>query len=433
MAQQYRGSAVDIVYSPESLREIFVNNIRLVKSDGMVRPERLRADPLEAFLGQTRVAHTYTRELEDVFDYVCRHTLLRPRDLMTVGERLAALRPDERRNEYRLKEVVNQAATEIAHEYLAEIAPHVGDLELERFLRRVPGHVVTRDEAEALFHEHSAALGGFEEKHVFCALYRVGLLGYVHHDRVRGARVERFLRPGEATLEPDGVLPRATHYLLHPVLSDVIGRMNPDYLQRIDRVNIVGYGRPWRETESADFTATVHTLCVLKGDVQGFSERMRAGTDAPVRQALEVVVNRWAQGAVFAETLGGDSLLIGHEDPVALAQAARHIMDDVYQAPGQPRLRIALHYGEVRTRQSGGDGPHIVTGGDAILCAARVEPHVRPGQIWATDEFRQQLSQRPSLWRATPERGPDGSDSFNIKKEGRAEPDFLVRLFRLEL
>jgi hypothetical protein len=29
MAQQYRGSAVDIVYSPESLREIFVNNARL--------------------------------------------------------------------------------------------------------------------------------------------------------------------------------------------------------------------------------------------------------------------------------------------------------------------------------------------------------------------------------------------------------------------
>ena len=31
MVQQYRGSAVDIVYSPESLREIFVNNIRLVE------------------------------------------------------------------------------------------------------------------------------------------------------------------------------------------------------------------------------------------------------------------------------------------------------------------------------------------------------------------------------------------------------------------
>ena len=101
---------------------------------------------------------------------------------MTIGERLAALRPDERRSELRFKEVVHQAATEIAYEYLAEIAPHIGDLELERLLRRLPGHVLTRDEVERLFLEHSIATGG-EEKHVFCALYRVGLLGYVHHDR----------------------------------------------------------------------------------------------------------------------------------------------------------------------------------------------------------------------------------------------------------
>src|SRR5262245_52488294 len=32
MSQQYRGSAVDIVYSPQSLREIFVNNVRLLKA-----------------------------------------------------------------------------------------------------------------------------------------------------------------------------------------------------------------------------------------------------------------------------------------------------------------------------------------------------------------------------------------------------------------
>ncbi len=58
---------------------------------------------------------------------------------MTIGERLAALRPDERRSEHRLKEVVNQAATEIAHEYLAEIAPYVGGLDLERFSAASPG------------------------------------------------------------------------------------------------------------------------------------------------------------------------------------------------------------------------------------------------------------------------------------------------------
>src|SRR5437899_1925544 len=191
-------AAADTVYPVESLREIFVNNIRLEKSDRMVRPERLRADPIEAFLGRTTISHVYTGEDEDAFDYVCRHTLLRPRDLMTIGERLAALRPAERRHEHRVTEAVNVGATEIAREYLTEIAPYVGDLDLERLLGRIPGHILTRDEVEALFRSHSVEGAAADERHVFCALYRVGLLGRLHHEWVRGDWVQRFLLLDEA-------------------------------------------------------------------------------------------------------------------------------------------------------------------------------------------------------------------------------------------
>jgi class 3 adenylate cyclase len=397
----------------------------------MAHPDRLRADPLEAFLGRTAVSDTYTREAEEPFEYICRHTLLRPRDLMSIGERLSALRPDERRNDLRFKEVVHQAATEIAYEYLAEIAPFVGDLALDRLFRVLPGNVLTRAEVERLFLEHSIATGG-DEKHVFCALYRVGLLGYVHHDRIRGEWGQRFLRPGEATLEPVGSLPTSTQYLLHPVLTDVIGRISPDYLQRVDRSNIVGYARPWRERQNSTSATTSHTFCVLKGDVHGFGGLMHAGAEAPVRQALEDAVKHWARRAVVAQTGGGDSVLVVHEDPVFLAQAARHIMDEVYQATGQPRLRVALHYGDVELLPAAGNEPPAIAGGSAILCASRVEPHVLPGQIWATEEFRHVLMERPSLWRTTELTPPDGSDRFNVKKQGRSEPDLWVRLYRLE-
>ena len=432
MSQQYRGSAVDIAYSPESLREIFANNIRLLKVDRMVRPERLRADPLEAFLGRTHVIHTYTREDEEIFAYVCRHTLLRPRDLMTIGERLAVLRPDERRDELTLKETVNHAATEIAHEYLAEIAPHLGGLDVDGLLRRLPGHVLTRAEVEALSAELGADGSGVEAQRAFAALYRAGLLGYVHHDRIRGESVQRFLRPGEATLDPDRVLPRASHYVVHPVLSEVIGRMNLAYPERIDRLNIAGYGRPWRETDSAERVFRTVPMCVLKADVYRFGSLMRAGEDVPVRTAIEEALRKWGQGAAVVEMRGGDSFMIADDDPVALAQAARQIMDDVYQAPGQPRLRIALHYGDVQLADRDGDPVPAIAGGDAVLSAARVEPRVEPGQIWVTDEFRQQLQQRPSLWRTTRVPAPDGSDRINVKKEGGTEPDLWVRLYRLQ-
>ncbi len=57
---------------------------------------------------------------------------------------------------------------------------------------------------------------------------------------------------------------------------------------------------------------------------------------------------------------------------------------------------------------------------------------VEPGQIWATEEFRQQLQERPSLWRTVPVAGPGEEDRFNVKKPGAAEPDLWVRLYRLE-
>ena len=191
----------------ESLREIFVNNIRLVKADRMVLPGRARTNPLEAFLGRTSVTDPYTREEEDAFEYVCRHTLLRPRDLMTIGERLAALRPDERRNEYRLKEAVNQAA--------------------DRDRARVPG----RDRALCRQPRSRAALpsparahpdarrGGGDlrrssdadagETALHCTRCTASACSATSSTTcVRGEWRQRFLRPGEATLDPNGALPR---------------------------------------------------------------------------------------------------------------------------------------------------------------------------------------------------------------------------------
>ncbi len=203
---------------------------------------------------------------------------------------------------------------------------HQGSQPLHEFQRRhSPG--------ESIFAEHSADAG--IDLHVFSALYRVGLLGCVQHDRVRGQWQQHFLRPGEATLEPIDSLPLSSHYLLHPVLSDAIGRINPAFLRRVDRDNIVGYDRPWRDPGTFDQTTSVRLLCVLKADVHGFGGLMRAGADGPVRKALEEAVARWAPPGAITETGAGDAALIADEDPAALAQTARYLMDRVFNAPSQ--------------------------------------------------------------------------------------------------
>ena len=139
---------------------------------------------------------------------------------------------------------------------------------------------------------------------------------------------------------------------------------------------------------------TARTLCVLTGDVQGFSGLMRVGTDAAVRQALEEAVRKWTRETIAAEVRSGDTVSVVHDDPVVLAQVARHLVDEV-PGPGPARSadRAALRRGAARRRPS--DGALVIAGGDAVLCAARVEPHVEPGQIWVTEEFRTQLAESP--------------------------------------
>lgn len=196
MVQQYRGSTVDITYSPASLREILLNNIRKEKERNLVNPSRLRSDPIEAFLGMTQITQSATGQREDLFEYIHRHTLQRPRDLMTIGQKLSDIAPVER-SEQAIKMAVNQAATEIAREYLNEISPYIG-VELESVFALIAANVLTRDDIDRIFQDHNGALrargalSGERESHVFCMLFKSGLLGHVTTDLVSAQRVQRF-------------------------------------------------------------------------------------------------------------------------------------------------------------------------------------------------------------------------------------------------
>lgn len=423
MVQQYSGTAVDLSYSKESLRQIFLNNVRREKKNNLVAPELVESRPLEAFFGRATIRHTYTGEDEEVFDYVYRHTLLRPRDLMTIGRRVSEIAPAQRRDVDRIKVAVNAGATEIANEYLAEIAPYLGPIDLPALLASLPSHVMSRGEVEGLFAAHSAA--GGSPVHVFCMLYRTGLLGHVHEDRVTGKCLQRFLAPGEGTFDPDGTLPTADYYLVHPVLSGVVSKRNPEYATRIDRRNVVGNGRPWRDPARPQGEA----LCLLKGDVVGFRMLLDDGRDLEVRDALRAAVERHARGCRSWEVVEGDAITVACDDAAELVKVAHRIREDVGSVRGVPRLRLALDRGEV-TLRSAADGAARVETGTAVIVAARVLPHVAPGEVWATAAFREALEATNTVYRAVPVEVPSGGNAVNVKKPAERD-DLIVRLYRI--
>jgi class 3 adenylate cyclase len=438
MVQQYRGSAIDLRYSRPSLREIFLANVRREKEKNLCLPGQLRADPVTAFVGRPTVTHSYTGEVEDVFDYVYRHTLVRPRDLMTLGQALSSVPPEERRSEARVKAAVNRGATEIAEEYLNEIAPYIGDFDLPRLFALLPRHILTHEQVGAIreaYDAATAAAGGHVDGDVFAVLHRAGLLGCIQRDLVSGAQVQRFLMPGDEPLDRDRELPGSSHYLVHPILAEIVASHSPAYARDIDTVNIVGADRPWREAGAAG-EPHERRLCVLKADVKEFSRHMQtADGGQAVWDALRRAVAEHAVRCLWSEVGDGDAVLIVHDDPNALVNVGLRLNEDLFETPGRPQLRIALDHGPIRLDEAG-DGRLAVLGGEPLRRVARIEPHVAPGEIWATDEFRQALEARPTRYQAalvTPAAAHAGANgTFNVKKPGSDEADILVHLFRIE-
>jgi hypothetical protein len=253
MVQQYRGSAIDTSYSENSLRQIFINNILSERKNNLAAPVQLQTDPVEAFIGLTSTTHGFTGRDEEVFGYIERHTLLRPRDLMTVGQKLAAVEPAERAIESVFKRTVNDGAMDIAQEYLNEIAPHMGDVDLRGLLSKIPANVMTRETLEqvaAAYDDVAEHQGGASGMEAFASLMEIGLLGLLQTDPITGEQVQRFLSPGEVSFGSARSLPSSPFYLVRSVLSGYMAAINGDYAAATDRSNIIGNDLPWREPDT---------------------------------------------------------------------------------------------------------------------------------------------------------------------------------------
>jgi hypothetical protein len=433
MAQQYRGSAVDIVYSPASLREIFINNVRREPPRNLVDPGRLKSDPLGAFFGTGAVTHEHTRESEDVFEYVCRYTLRRPRDLMTVGRKLSDLSLEERRREDALKNAVQEAATAIAREYINEIQPYLGGIDLYALFRLLDHNVLTRAECEAIYLEYGIAEGAPNEPpHVFSALSRAGLLGWVSTDLVTGQMVQKFLLPGERAFEHSDALPNSSHYLLHPVLTGLIGEANPRYVRGRNRTNEIGSGRAWIEQEGDEL------LCAVHADILHFSAFLSDGArESQVRSALRQALEQRRPGCVLVID-EGDAFTLIHRDAREVLSVVKGIQVELYEATGEAELRVAIDYGPIGLeRDAAGGIVGVCRGHDVLRNVARIEPLVNPSEVWVTERFKDALERTPSFYRAEPiephirteVRSVDGT--FNVKKPGSQEADHFLRLFRI--
>lgn len=442
MLQQYRGSTLEVGYSASDLRSIVEANIRREPRENLVQT---RGDLLFQFTGSAFIQHAYTGEQERVFDYLRRHTLNRPRDLMTIGSRLSLVSPNERRDPLTFRRAVNDSATEIADEYINEISPHLEKGVIDAVIGRLSRNVVPNAELHRIYAEFLKAEGrrddDEENPHIFCALYKAGLLGVLRHDTTTNTSRQYFASPGERIFEPDGCLPDSAFYLVHPILEQrICARLGASADTYVERENIVGHDREWIDPPGPD-DSVEEDVFVLKGDIFHFSKFMEESPDraAQITSTLETLVKKFAKGAIVREVTGGDSVFIIHSDARKLIKIAFDIRYGLSELPEHPKLRIAIDFGPVWRRSK----KRSIFSGTPVRIAARIEPVVTPGQIWITHRVEDALSEeatgfdRAQLQRDDVPHVPWESGRFNVRKEkksgdgGATEEDIWVQLWRI--
>ena len=352
---------------------------------------------------------------------------------MTIGRKLSELSPEERRQEDLAKKAIQEGATAIAHEYINEIQPYLGGIDLRRLFGLLDRNVLVRDDCERIFLEYADSTDSFDEPHhVFSALFRAGLLGVVDVDLATGRTVQKFLLPGERAFEHGDGLPDSSHYLVHPILTALIAEGNPGYARNLDRGNEIGAGRAWVEAGADEL------MCAMRGDILHFSAFIREGArETQVRDALHHAIEKRRAQCVFVQE-DGDAFLLLHRSPREAISVAKGIQVELYEATGEAQIRIAMDYGRVGLeRDRTGEAVAVRRGFGLLRNVVRIEPLVEPSEIWVTERFKEALEQAPSFYRAEPidpgvrgdVRAADGT--FNVKKPGSSEDDELVRLFRV--
>jgi hypothetical protein len=382
---------VQLHYSGDELSRIFDNNIAAMPRDALAQPRE--ATPIARFIGAANamIVNPITKKSEFFYDFVLRHSLYRPRDLMLIGGRIALI-PAAQRTQERLRAAVDQAAGEIVWHYLAEMRglTEVPDRSL---FALIPSNVLDRSALERIAETYGARRRekefGAAEAHPFCALYRLGLLGVVRRNREQ-KDIQIFRRPHD--IEHDGwqaPLPAERHYLIHPALDDIIAAASSDYIRAFHTRNVIGHGNRWRGGKIFK--------CAAKGDLSRYS---RVLADAVVGEHftryLAGEFEKCRNEVEYAALESGDSVVLVDDSADRVLSAARALQRAVrrFQLPQDFRFGAAVGAIAFATTQKDGESVRVPSAGLVIRAAARIEPYAAPGTMLCTEEFLGELDER---------------------------------------
>ena len=250
MKLNFKNYCTELKYSKEEIRKIYDLNIRLMDEKYYIN--KSSTDLNENFVGFSKMPHPFarnnnkTKKRESTFDFIFRHTLGRPREIVYLGNQIfedlvcstdfrTSLKKDKIED---LRWLVNKIGSEVVEQYFKEIIPRFEKSELVNFLNIVQCNVIP-----------SILLNDRLEKKMK-HFYSIGILGYVkkkNHLSKANQYKQVFLPVSQYSYNEDLLLPKSKYYITHPTLDDQLKKLFD--LSFYNNSNIIGNNYDFVDSE----------------------------------------------------------------------------------------------------------------------------------------------------------------------------------------
>lgn len=437
--QQIQGATLSIEYDKADYLKIFEKNIELMAQRDLVEPEC--KELIASFVGASNcvIKHRIVAKDEDVFSFILRHTLFRPRDLMHIGSALASLRPNKRMEEGALRKAVSESSRDIVDSLIKEMSPFFSVPDMKKLLSVVTHNVMAIGELSRVCREYLAGIDRScvrepAVEHPFCVLFKIGLVGIIRRDGIGGEAKQKFLKPFEITFDDEcGLPPTDEYYLVHSALDhDIVECSGHRYITNYHSQNVIGDDLDWREPLDSYF--------VLKGDVCGFSDVMSTELYPAIANRLYI----WARAACetlhYFDVFGGDSVVFIDRSPQRLLDSAFAFLKSAHEYRERPlTLRFGGSAGPITFQKleglyAGRWQELEVPLGSSLRTSARIEPFAPHGQILVDEEFRRRAGEltgfvfAPVGEELSCERDDDG---YVVIRKGAGDAPFRTKLWTI--
>ncbi len=230
LSLQYFDYITKLSYTRDELARIFQSHLEQLDDSLLVQPGKRSSDPWAAFFGPlVKLPHERAGVEEDISDYIVRHTLGRPRDMIHMGTVMLENRPEQGFDRESLRAAVHHASVDIARQYIAEVTPLLDPrFNIREFVSGyLPGSLFKKEDMDAITDRYLSE--NFEPAEIapdsdfaqpFETLFGLGLLGMVRQKIDGVAYEQHFLPPSQGLEYPEKYKIRNGHvFVLHPILS----------------------------------------------------------------------------------------------------------------------------------------------------------------------------------------------------------------------